>query len=116
MDTQQQTAQNDNAMQIAVIYNPPVAQTENSEMFGTEDGSDELAAEVAEALRKYGYDAIPQAVSEKNIYSVLKQKKFDAFFNLCDGDKLYMRVARQLEKHRKIFTGSGTKVFSLTVD
>lgn len=116
MNTVLPTALNDSALQIAVIYNPPVDQTKDSEMFATEVDSDELAVEIAEALRKYGYDATPQAVSEKNIYQVLKQKKFDAFFNLCDGDKLYMRVARQLEKHRKVFTGSGTKVFALTVD
>ncbi|HZZ98858.1 MAG TPA: ATP-grasp domain-containing protein, partial [Candidatus Saccharimonadia bacterium] len=114
MDNTQQLPTTDPALQVAVLYNPPVEQTD-PEMFGTEDGIDELAEEIAEALRKFGYEATTQPVSEKNLYR-LKLKKYDAIFNLCDGDKLYMRVARQLEKHRKMFTGSGSKVFALTVD
>ncbi|OGJ21921.1 MAG: hypothetical protein A2804_01820 [Candidatus Pacebacteria bacterium RIFCSPHIGHO2_01_FULL_46_10] len=101
-------------MHVTVIYNPP--DKSNEEIAATEDHIAKIAATVAESLKKRGLAVDVHQVSEKNLYSLIKQKKTDVFFNICDSEHLYMRVVRQLEKHGRVFTGPGPRVMSLTVD
>lgn len=102
------------SLQVAVIYNPE-SKTENAEIAFTDDGVEDTAAGIADSLRRCGYQSTVYAVSEKNLY-YLKHKKADVFFNVCEGEGLYMRVVRQLAKHGRVFTGPGPDVMALTVD
>lgn len=101
---------------ISVIYNPPAATEEqDADLYFAERDAGEMAQSVADSLQKSGYAAKIYQVSEKNLY-YLKHKKADAFFNVCDGEHLYMKVVRQLEKAKRTFTGPGSEVMKLTTD
>ena len=100
--------------QVTVIYNTSDF-IDDPNIVKIDDGIQITATDVAESLRQHGYQADTYAVSPKNLY-YLKDKKTDAFFNLCDGFGMYMRVVKQLEKHGKVFTGPGPDVMALTVD
>jgi len=102
------------AYQVTVIYNPSDF-TNDPNIVKVDDGIQITATDVAESLRQHGYQTDTYAVSPKNLY-YLKDKKTDAFFNLCDGFGMYMRVVKQLEKHGKIFTGPGPDAMALTID
>lgn len=105
----------DHAFQVTVIYNPPPSEKENKEIFLAEAATPGLAKHIARSLRKFGYKTNIYSVSKKNLY-YLKKKKADAFFNLCDGEGMYMKVVKQLARHGKVFTGPGPEVMELTVD
>lgn len=101
--------------QVTVIYNPPPNEEQNREIFLAEADTPGLALHIANSLKKFGYKTNVYEVSKKNLY-YLKKKKADAFFNLCDGDGMYMKVVKQLARHGKVFTGPGPEVMELTVD
>ncbi len=103
------------SFQVTVIYNPPPNEEQNKEIFLAEAATPGLALHIAKSLEKFGYKTNVYEVSKKNLY-YLKNKKADAFFNLCDGDGMYMKVVKQLARHGKIFTGPGPDVMELTVD
>jgi len=65
-------------MHVTVIYNPP--DKSNEEIAATEDHIEKIAATVAESLKKRGLAVDVHQVSEKNLYSLIKQKKTDVFF------------------------------------
>jgi D-alanine-D-alanine ligase len=101
-------------LQVAVIYNPEDT-TSAAEVALADEGSDLTAKGIADSLQKFGVQTQTYAVSEKNLY-YLKHKKADVFFNVCEGENMYMRVVKQLEKGNRVFTGPGPEVMALTVD
>lgn len=102
------------SLQITVIYNPE-DKTQTEEIAVTDEGIEQTAETIADSLRLCGYETQTYAVSEKNLY-YLKHKKTDAFFNVCEGADIHMKVIKQLEKYGKVFTGPGPQVMKLTTN